>query len=241
MSPHETPARSQCLRSGRIAQRCPALSWGFNPSAKVLYGRGPFLSWTPDLTVTPAPAPLPDVVSSAFHRVEEDAMKAVAHFHTWWASRNLDDPEHAAIVTNARLVDFFNVCRPGFLALTFVSLGKLFDRRGLGLSKLGDVLDKHSFTRESNTVRSIERANQGLVQRVREIRNKSVSHNQPGMSRDDVYKTYGVTPDEIRDLVEQTRQALNDVGRALGFVREISHGNRQERAVNEVLRKLAQD
>ena len=165
-------------------------------------------------------------------------MKAVAYFHTWWGFRGPDSMVHEAIFANSKLVDFFNVCRSGFLSLTFVSLGKLFDPRGLGLQKLGKALYKQGLTKEANIVKSIEPSNQDLVRRIRAIRNKSVSHNQPGMCRDDVYKAYGITPDEIRGLIETIRIEINEVGRGIGFPTAISAGTRQDNAVNEVLRKL---
>ena len=165
-------------------------------------------------------------------------MKAVAYFHTWRGIRGLGSMDQEAITAYSKYPDFFNACRSGFLALTFVSLGKLFDLSGFGLQKLGKALYKQGLTKEANIVKSIEPSNQDLVGRIRAIRNKSVSHNQPGMSRDDVHNAYGVTPNEIRGLVEEVRTALNEVGRGMGFPNAISDGSRQERAVNEVLRQL---
>ena len=191
------------------------------------------------MSATPKSAP--DDALTAFNRVEEDAMKAVAYFHTWWGFRGPDSYQHEATFANSKYVDFFNACRSGFLALTFVSLGKLFDPRGLGLQKLGKALYKQGRTNEAKFVKSIEPANQHLVRRIRAIRNKSVGHNQPGMSRDDVYKTYGVTPNEISGLVEEIRTALNEVGQGMGFTNVISAGSRQESAVNEVLRQLGHE
>lgn len=100
-------------RSLLLESRVAGLKSGVSRSYESSVLSRPVPNWIPELTVRPAPARLPDVVSSAFHRVEEDAMKAVAYFNTWWACRNSDDLDHAAIVTNGRLVDFLTVCGSG--------------------------------------------------------------------------------------------------------------------------------
>ena len=59
------------------------------------------------------------------------------------------------------------------------------------------------------------------------------------MTRDEVFEAYGVTPNEIRALVEAVRTVLNEAGRRLGWPTVISEGERQERATMAILRRLA--
>ena len=104
-------------------------------------------------------------------------------------------------------VDFFCACRSGFLAQTFVSLGKLLDRasRDLRLCRLRRVLKSQGFTEEADLVESWLSSHRELATRVFGIGNKPISHNEDGVTRDEVFVTYWVTPDVIRGLVEAVR------------------------------------
>ena len=168
-------------------------------------------------------------------------MKSCAYFHTWWSLANVALPKYRSTMSDYAYVDFFHACRSGFLALTFVSLAKLLDRdrRALGLSRLRAILTSEGFTEEADLIESGLRAHRKLASRILSIRNKAVAHNEHGVTRDEVFETYGVTPNEIRGLVEAVRAVLNEAGRRLGWPTEISSEERQERATLAMLRRLA--
>jgi hypothetical protein len=65
-----------------------------------------------------------------------------------------------------------------------------------------------------------------------------VAHNEAAISRDQVYETYGVAPDEIRDLVSEVRNTVNELSQAIGSLNSISEGGRSERAVLAMLEQL---
>ena len=180
-------------------------------------------------------------VRKTFGRVRHDATHARVFFHTWWALVGIAMPEHRATMGNVAYVDFFHACRAGFLTLVFVSLGRLLDhdQRSLGLKHLHEVLVEHGYGKEGGLVDSLLSSNGDLIERIRGIRNKAAAHTDREMTREDVYKKFGVTPNEIRDLVGAVVDVVNDVEESLyssGSL--ISSGERQERATMSLLRCL---
>ena len=219
-----------CCASVRIATEARS-NWACQP-----YGRKRKSS-----SVTTRSTNLPIEVNQAFGRVCEEAMKSCTYFHTWWSLANVALPKYRSTMSDDAYVDFFHACSSGFLALTFVSLAKLLDRdpKALGLSQLRSMLTDHGFYEEAELIESGLKAHEKVASRILAIRNRTVSHNEHGVTRDEVFKRYGVTPDEIREFVEAVRIVLNEVGRRLGWPTEISAGQRQEQAAMALLRRLA--
>lgn len=183
----------------------------------------------------------PVEVGQAFRRVRDDATHARVFFHTWWALVAKAMPEYHTIMSDYAYVDFFHACRAGFLTLVFVSLGRLLDgdRRSLGLKSLQKVLIDHGYAKEATQIDKLLSCNQELVERIRGIRNKAAAHTDSEMTRNDVYETFQVTPNEIRGLVTVIVDVVDDIEESLwpsGLL--ISSGERQENATIALLRRL---
>jgi hypothetical protein len=170
----------------------------------------------------------------------EEAGAARAHFHTWWALRNLALPDHLAPMNNHEYVDFFHVSNSGNYKLFFVALSKIYDRddRTAGISKLKEELIKVDHSDVADEVTKRVGAHEQLVRKILNIRNKSISHNQADIPREKVYKINDVTPDEIRELIDVTCETINYVSKALGKSNVISGPERYERAVLNMLEAL---
>ena len=177
-------------------------------------------------------------LTAQFERVREDATAARVYFHTWWALRSLAYPDYLPVMNDHAYVDFFHAAHTGFLKLTFISLSKLFDRDSLGLAALRGLLEAEGHTSAAELIRGATVPKTELVERLLRIRNKSVAHTEKEIHRDAAYETNPVTPDEIRDLIDGICSALNEAAEMLGSSTRISDGERQERAVMELLPRL---
>jgi len=175
-----------------------------------------------------------------FWRLFEEASAASRYFHTWWALRNLAIPAYLPVMNDYEYIDFFHASNSGFLTLAFVSLSKIFDRdtRAVGMKGLREALAAEGHTAEAEAVKNQLSPHKDLVGRILGIRNKSVSHNQADLSLDEVYETYRVTPNEIRELINDVCAVMNMVAKALGSTNSISDGSRHEKAVIKLLEAL---
>ena len=175
-----------------------------------------------------------------FYAIMEEGSAARAHFHTWWALRNLALPDHLSTMNNYEYVDFFHISNSGNYNLFFVSLSKIYDRddRTAGISMLKEELRKAGRSDIADEVARRIDPHESLVRKVLNIRNKSISHNQADLPRERVYQINGVTPNEIRGLIDVTCEAINYVSNELGKPSVISDPGRHEKAVLKMLETL---
>jgi hypothetical protein len=71
------------------------------------------------------------------------------------------------------------------------------------------------------------------------IRSQSLAHNNQDMPRHKVYKIHGITPNQLRKLIDTTADVMNDVAAELGIANGVFEGDRLERATLSMLERLA--
>ena len=196
------------------------------------------------MTANDAPSNRNGGIRQLFRRIQEEAMKSRMYFHTWWGLVNRALPEHHSTINDWAYVDFFHAANSGFLDLVFVSLSKLFDRtrygdqEALGFQKFREALEQHGFTEEARLIKQRLEPKEDVVRRIHGIRNKAIGHNEAALTREAVFDRFGITPDEIRELIHEICNVLNEVGRRIGYPTGISDGERSERAVIALLETL---
>lgn len=179
-------------------------------------------------------------VRNILEALMEEAVAARAHFQTWWALRNLALPTYYDTMNESSYVDFFHASNAGHYKLFFLALSKIYDRdeRAAGLVSLREALRNEGFATVAEVLEQEVSPHTALVARVMGIRNKTIVHNEYAFSRERVYEINGVTPNEIRDLINVTCRILNDTARELGVSNTIFDSDRHERAVLQVLQTM---
>jgi hypothetical protein len=181
---------------------------------------------------------------SEVHRILDDLMEeggaARAHFHTWWALRNVAIPEFYETMNDLSHVDFFHASNSAHYKLFFLALSKVFDRdsRASGISHLREALRLDGYLQLADELEAKLVPLGSVVSRVMGIRNKTIVHNERTLSREKVYDINGITPNDIRQLIHSTCEAINSVAHGLGSSNRISDGERHERATIAMLRTL---
>lgn len=176
--------------------------------------------------------------STATVLLMEEGSAARGHFQVWWTLRNRAIPKY--LTTMDDHADFFNATSAAHFKSFFVALSKIFDRdiRASGVTHLKEALRREG---HSEVAESFEKAIEplaALVQRIMNVRNRSIAHNERGLPRDKVFEIYGSSPNEIRSLIDSTCSAINDVAQALGISNSIFDDDRLERATLEMLEVL---
>ena len=170
----------------------------------------------------------------------EEGVAARAHFQAWWALRSLALPEYHATMSEFRYVDFFHAANSGHYVLFFLYLSKIFDRdaRVAGLTELKRALVSEGLALEAKELESKLAPYADQVQKIMAIRNRSVVHTEMAISREKVYELNGITPNQIRELIDVTCDAINDVARALGISNVIFESTRTQEATLRMLETL---
>lgn len=170
----------------------------------------------------------------------QEGMSAKAHFQTWWALRNLAIPTYHKTMSDFAHVDFFHASNAAHYKLFLLALAKIFDRdtRVSGLSSFRKALRHEGNAHLADNLERALSPHSDLVERLMSIRNKAIVHNEIGISREKLYEVNGVTPNEIRALIDITCSTINEAARALGISSIIFESNRHESAVLAMLQTL---
>ena len=183
-------------------------------------------------------------MSTAIHLTRlliDEGIKARAHYQVWWALRNRALPKYLDAMNDYAYVDFFHAANSGHYTLFLLSLSKIFDRdtRVAGIKELKQALRAEGKTNIANEIARMLKPHEKHVRSVMGIRNRSVVHNEHAVSIEKVYQLNGVTPNQLRDLIDATCQAINLAARDLGIVNPIFESDRTERATLNMLEVLA--
>lgn len=175
------------------------------------------------------------------HVLVEEGTKARAHFQVWWVLRNKALPTYYATMNNHDHVDFFHAANSGHYTLFLLSLAKIFDRddRVAGLKEFKQALRAEGMGKSALAVARALKPHLKTVKSVMAIRNKSIVHNERAIERSKVYKINGVTPNELRALIDATCDSINEAAKALNIPNTIFESKRAEQATLNMLDTLS--
>lgn len=171
----------------------------------------------------------------------DEGTAARAHFQVWWALRNLALPKYLSTMNDRNHVDFFHAANSGNYKLLFLALSKIFDRdsRVAGISEFKGALRFEGHTRIALRIAKELKPIEPLVKRVMRIRNQSVVHNEHAIPRAKVYKINGITPNQLRQIIDTVCATINSAADDLGIANTIFESNRFECATLGLLERLA--
>lgn len=173
-------------------------------------------------------------------RIREEASAARAFFHTWNAlNMARGDARLRATMNDYRHVDFFITSMEGNFRLFFLSLGKLFDKYSdtVSIGLLTEKLRDGGFAEITQEIEEVISNHDGTIAKIRLVRNKVVAHNDLA-STNEVFENAGITPNQVETLIDTLCGILNSIGKRVGFPDRISEGERNERAVRNLLKTL---
>jgi hypothetical protein len=170
----------------------------------------------------------------------EEGIAARAHFQVWWALRNRALPRFYKTMNNLEYVDFFHASNAGHYKLFLLALAKIFDRdsRVAGLRELRCALLDEGRRDLADHLKDKISPFDPRIRAVIGIRNKSLVHNERALPRQKVYRLNGITPNQIRELIDVTCEAISHVAFELGINNTIFDSDRSERATLKMLEVL---
>ncbi len=170
----------------------------------------------------------------------EEGIAARSHFQVWWVLRKLAIPRFLPTMNNLEYVDFFHASNAGHYKLYILALSKIFDRddRVAGLRELRRALKDEGRNDLGQYIGSQLNPFRARITAITSIRSQSLVHNERTLPRAKVYKINGITPNQIRTLIDKTCDTINYVARELGISNTIFESDRGERATIRMLETL---
>ncbi len=166
------------------------------------------------------------------------AKDAQANFHIW-KTLNLSkgDSKRLNVINVWEYVDFFHTAIWGSRALVLLSLGKIFDRSG-GALKVCDPAKRLRDKQLKSDFDSLNKKHKMVIDKVVDVRNRAIAHNEKGNDDVKVFQEAGVTPNEIESLIDDIRTMLNAAADRESIPDRIPEKSRFENAVHSLLDRL---
>jgi hypothetical protein len=170
----------------------------------------------------------------------EEGISARAHFQIWWALRNLALPKYLPAMNDTSYVHFFVASNSGHYKLFFLALSKIFDRddRVAGISEFKRALRADGYGHVALRIVKELKPIEPLVKKVMSIRNQTIVHNERAIPRAKVYKVNGITPNQLRHVIDTVCATISSAAQDLGVTNTIFDSSRFEEATLSMLKKL---
>ena len=174
------------------------------------------------------------------HKLIDEGINARAHFQVWWALRNLALPKYHSTMSDFKHVDFFHAANSGHSVLYMLALAKMFDRdpRVAGIRELKRALRAEGKAKVANQIASELKPFESQICKVLNIRNRTVVHNDHAITSEKVFQINGVTPNQLRTLIDTVCASINSAAGALGVTDRIFESRRHETATLNMLEGL---
>ncbi|TQV65681.1 hypothetical protein FKG94_28310 [Exilibacterium tricleocarpae] len=184
-------------------------------------------------------------LKSCFDRVVASHTAATAHYQIWFTLRGKGKAleTYYGDMNDRRYVDFFHAANSGNYKLMFIEAASLFDsdERAASIRKLKQLLSREGFGCISNEFDEKLRQYFNLVSNIKIIRSKIIAHKDIDTNPEDLYKKYGIIPNDIRDLLDVCGGLLQKAERAIANNYSgsfVCTTNRFERATYSILEAL---
>ena len=140
---------------------------------------------------------------------------AQAAYEVWFtlASEEKAYREFAAELKNYLYSSFFISVTNAHFSLMIVEIACLFDRnkRALSFSRLQESLEEDGRSDLAKRIDFELSSFENLVRNIKGIRNKIVAHHDLSMTEQEVFNQFGVTPNEIRDLLNTVNELTKSI------------------------------
>lgn len=179
-------------------------------------------------------------ISKTISDIEDSLRKAYAHFEVWWALDHTGIINHLSAMNDLDYVDFFHITITSHYQCVFISLSKIFDRADdlSGIRKLKTLLDANGNNELSSLLDGVLKKHIPVIAAVKGIRDQSIAHKKGSKNVDQIYKENGVTPNQIRDLIQELIGVMTDISKSIRYSWSLYKTDRFESATLNLLHKL---
>lgn len=153
-----------------------------------------------------------DTLEEHLEELAQAAHRADLHFKIWWIFKN-ERPTYVAVMNE--FLGFFRASVSAHFVAMLMELYKLLDPRNDSLSLKSLLAEARS--RPDTDAEAVAALGQSLSaldptwRKVRRLRNKLFAHRDAKLSYDTVLAEAAVTPDDFRNLINQSFGAINEM------------------------------
>lgn len=145
-------------------------------------------------------------------RLAETMNSAQASYEVWYtlAAKDKGYEDYSTVLQDYKFRDFFNSVRNAHFKVIFIDISCLFDsdKRALSFHRLKTSLQKDGNDDLMDQINNKISSHEMLIKRIKANRDKRVAHHDTTPTEENMLKEYGVTPNEIKSLLEAFNELL---------------------------------
>jgi hypothetical protein len=155
------------------------------------------------------------VIDKIISDLVQIATEAKAHYQVWWAIEH--DGRATFERTLHRYQDFFEATRVAHFRSMAMAAWKPFDR-DIRVSSLANLVRSGSSFLSAAEVSAVQAhlAKSSVIDGLSKIRHLFVAHQNAGLSTEEIFNLADITPNDLRDLIYQTADLVNQIARSRG-------------------------
>ena len=146
-------------------------------------------------------------------------MVAVLNYEIWWTYKEKESRKKYIDTMNHYTMFFQTSIHAHFVAL-LVALYRLYEtgHDTINIPELIKLLEKNESIPQNalNEVRQLYQETLPLCKKVSILRNNAFGHHSNKYSVSEVFQKVGATPNELKDLIERTKELLNNISHVWG-------------------------
>ena len=155
-----------------------------------------------------------DKIEHYIQEITNTVTIAGLNYDVWWLFKERESRQKYTTTMNKYLMFFTTAIHAHFVAL-IIALYRLYENKDntINIPQLLQLIEEHHpFSAKNETeINEIYNKAKPLWVKVAILRNCAFAHRANKLSVSDVFKKANVTPDELRDLWEITKQLINKI------------------------------
>lgn len=145
-------------------------------------------------------------------RLAETMNSAQASHEVWYtlAAKDKGYEKYSTVLQDSKFRDFFDSVRNAHFKVMFIDISCLFDsgKRASSFHRLKTSLKKDGYDDFIDRIDNKMSSHEMLIKRIKANRDKRVAHHDITPTEENMLKQYGVTPNEIKSLLETFNELL---------------------------------
>ena len=153
------------------------------------------------------------------------ATEAKAHYQVWWAIEH--DGRARFVQALNRFQDFFEATRVAHFRSMVMAAWKPFDDDSR-VSSFKNLIDGNPPFLSASDIAAVQAhlGKQPLINGLTKIRHLFVAHQNAGLSTEQIFTLANITPNDLRDLIYQTGDLVNQIRRKRGWSNGVFESDR---------------
>lgn len=152
-------------------------------------------------------------LSKIIHDVQIGINESIIHYEVWWALGSASKEKYRKTFSHSEYALFIEASLIAHQMAMLMALGRLFDTdsRASSMKSLKTELENNGNTEMLSIIKDTMAPYNNLVKKIINIRCSIIAHTQTNSTDNDVLIRNGITPSEIKNLIDSATKVIGKI------------------------------